>query len=109
VLGASRHFGTLTAEDVRRTLTVNLLAPMELARQAVRSMVPRGHGAILNVSSLAGELAFPDLATYGPSKAGLTMFSLDLQHDIRGSGVDVGVRLQSRSQHRYLQREHAGQ
>jgi short-subunit dehydrogenase len=88
-LGASRHFGTLTAEDVRRTLTVNLLAPMELARQAVRSMVPRGHGAIVNVSSLAGELAFPNLATYGPSKAGLTMFSLDLQRDIRGSGVDV--------------------
>lgn len=88
-LGATRHFGTLTAEEVRRTMTVNLLAPMELARQAVRSMVPRGHGAILNVCSVAGEMAVPHLATYGPSKAGLNMFSLDLQRDLRGSGVDV--------------------
>lgn len=88
-LGATRHFGTLTAEELRRTMTTNLLAPMELARQAIRSMVPRERGAILNVCSVAGELAVPHLAAYGSSKAGLNMFSLDLQRDIRDTGVNV--------------------
>jgi short-subunit dehydrogenase len=90
-LGATRHFGTLSSADVRRTLTTNLLAPLELCRQAVRLMVPRGRGAILNVSSIAGEFAVPHLATYGSSKAGLTMFSMDLQRDIRDTGVDVSA------------------
>ncbi len=43
-LGATRHFGTLTSAEVRKTLTTNLLAPLELCRQAVRVMVPAGAG-----------------------------------------------------------------
>lgn len=88
-LGMTRHFGTLSADDVRRCMTTNLLAPMELSRQVLPGMLERNRGTIANVSSVVGELAVPHLACYSSSKAGLTMFSMDLQRDVKRSNVAV--------------------
>jgi short-subunit dehydrogenase len=90
-LGMSRHFGTLSADDVRQCITTNLLAPMELSRQVLVGMLDRDRGTIANISSVAGELAVPHLACYSASKAGLTTFSLDLQRDLKRSNIAVMV------------------
>lgn len=86
-----RDFWQLSGEELRGTLNINLIAPMELARQAVRSMRPRGRGAIIAVSSITGEFAIPRFVTYGPSKAALTMFWMILQRELRGSGLSACV------------------
>jgi short-subunit dehydrogenase len=88
-LGMTRGFPTLSADDVQRCLTTNLLAPMELSRQVLPGMLERQRGTVVNISSVVGELAVPHLACYATSKAGLTMFSLDLQRDLKGSPVAV--------------------
>lgn len=64
---------------------------MDLSRQAVQFMRSRGAGAIVNVSSVTGEYAIPRFATYGPTKAALTMFSLILERELRGSGIKLTV------------------
>ncbi len=86
-----RDFWQLSGEELRGTLNINLVAPMELSRQAVRSMRPRGRGAVIAVSSITGEFAIPRFATYGPSKAALTMFWMILQRELRGSGLSACV------------------
>lgn len=85
------NFWELPAEEMRGTLNINLVAPMELAGQAVRSMRQRGQGAVIAVSSITGEYAIPRFATYGPSKAALTMFWMILERELRGSGLSVAV------------------
>jgi short-subunit dehydrogenase len=86
-----RDFWELSGEELRGTVTINLVAGMELARQAVRSMRPRGRGSLIAISSITGEFAIPRFAAYGPSKAALTMFWMILQRELRGSGLNACV------------------
>jgi len=79
----------LDAAQLLLQLSTNLLAPMELMRQALQGMLERDTGTIMNVSSLAGEFALPHLPCYSAAKAGLTKASLDLQRELRKTGVDV--------------------
>ncbi|WP_161976407.1 SDR family oxidoreductase [Mycolicibacterium sp. CH28] len=77
----------LDADTLRRVLTTNLLAPFELARQALPSMVDRCRGAVVNISSIAGELALRNQVPYCASKSGLTHGTRALQRELRGTGV----------------------
>jgi short-subunit dehydrogenase len=75
------------ADAVRPVFEVNLLAPAELCRQVLPGMVSRRRGQIVNISSLAGVGAFPGMAPYAASKAGLSHLTAGLRADLRGSGV----------------------
>lgn len=77
----------LTAQDLRRTIDLNLTAPLELCRQVLPGMLARGSGHLVNISSLAGVATFPGLAVYGGSKAGLTHATSGLRADLRDSPV----------------------
>ena len=77
----------LSFETMRDTFTVDLLAPAELARAASGPMAERGKGAIVTVSSLAGEMALRGVGVYSTSKAGLEHFTRVLQRELRGTGV----------------------
>ena len=77
----------LTAEDLRRTIDLNLTAPLELCRQALPGMIAWGGGHLVNISSLAGVAAFPGLAVYGGTKAGLTHATSGLRADLRDDPI----------------------
>src|SRR6185503_14756741 len=53
------------------TLAVNLHAPFELTRRAVRDMIERRWGRVVMVGSTAAEMAWPELSAYCVSKHGL--------------------------------------
>jgi NAD(P)-dependent dehydrogenase (short-subunit alcohol dehydrogenase family) len=59
----------LSPERWQRVLDVNLMAPIELSRHAVQRMEPGG--AIVNVSSVLGQVAAPTRGPYCVSKAAL--------------------------------------
>lgn len=79
----------IDAVTMRGQMSANLLAPMELMRQALPGMVERNRGTIANVSSLAGEFAVPHLPCYSASKAGLTKATLDLQRELKKTKIGV--------------------
>ena len=74
-------------------MRLNVLALLRLTHAALGPMVERGHGAVINVSSLAGEAASPYNATYGATKAFVTSLTEALSEELRGSGVRVQVLL----------------
>ena len=80
-------FDAQTAEDVEHLFRLNLLAPAELARQALPGMLRRGRGHVVNISSLAGCAVFPGMASYSSSKAGLSQLTAGLRADLRGTPV----------------------
>ncbi len=80
-----------SGEELRRIVQINLLAPMELCRQAIPRMVRRGRGHIVNVSSLAASGVYPGLSSYAATKAGLSHFTAGLRADLKGLPIGTTV------------------
>lgn len=80
-------FAGNTATELRGLLTTNLLTPLELTRALLPEMIARGHGGVVNVSSLGGEIALRAVIPYGAAKAGLAMATRALQRELRGTNV----------------------
>lgn len=77
-------------EDLaRRIMTINVLGVITGTKLALRRMLPRGRGHIVNMASLAGELPFPGLATYCASKHAVLGFTDSVRKEVRGSGVHL--------------------
>jgi NAD(P)-dependent dehydrogenase (short-subunit alcohol dehydrogenase family) len=80
-----------TPESIVRQLEVNLHAVIHGTQEAMRRMVPRRTGHIVNVSSIAGRTGFPYLATYCATKHGVVGLSEAARVELRGTGVEVSV------------------
>jgi hypothetical protein len=91
--GTHGVFWDLDVETEEREIQVNVSALVRLTHAALGPMVRRGRGAVLNVSSMAGEQSVPQNATYGATKAFVTSFSESLAEEVRGTGVTVTVLL----------------
>jgi hypothetical protein len=91
------RFHEVDPERAEEVVRVNALAAVALARAAVGGMVERGHGAIVNVSSLlafSGALRAPRMparAVYAATKAFLVTFTEVLAAELEGTGVRVQV------------------
>ncbi|MEH6582807.1 MAG: SDR family NAD(P)-dependent oxidoreductase [Halioglobus sp.] len=68
---------------------VHIDATITLCRAAIPFMRELGGGNIINVSSLSAFLPGPELAVYGASKAFLNHYSVGLQSELAGSGIQV--------------------
>ena len=81
----------VNVEPVRQQEMVYLhaMAPMRLTQAALPGMTARKHGAIINVSSVAGYVRLRGNVNYAATKAYLTAFSETLQNELLGSGVYV--------------------
>lgn len=75
--------------DFARVLRVNLEAAMALTALALPPMLERGSGHIVNVASVAGQVATQGV--YSASKFGVRGFSFALRRELWGSGVEVSV------------------
>jgi len=70
-------------------LNLNVVAVMRLTHTAVRGMVDRGRGSIINVSSVSGFAATMPGSTYPASKAWVTSFSEAVAMQVKHRGVRV--------------------
>jgi short-subunit dehydrogenase len=88
-LPASGRLDSFTPEEIDRALDVNLRAPIQIARALVPSMVERGAGHIVFISSLSGKFASAAASVYNATKFGLRGFGFALNDELRGTGVGV--------------------
>ncbi len=80
-----------SAQDYRRVLEVNLVAPFLLAKAFGSKMLEAGRGSIINVASVAGLLGIGDRAAYNASKHGLIGLTRTLAAEWGGHGVRVNA------------------
>jgi NAD(P)-dependent dehydrogenase (short-subunit alcohol dehydrogenase family) len=76
---------------LRETLAVNVEGQFHCARRAVPLMRAAGGGVILNVSSIAGRLAFPQRTAYAASKWGVIGFSRSLALELGPENIRVNA------------------
>ncbi|HET6863392.1 MAG TPA: SDR family oxidoreductase [Pyrinomonadaceae bacterium] len=85
-------FGTVAEmdpEDFRAVIETNLLGVYYCCHEAIPHMKQRGGGYIINISSLAGTNAHPEMAAYNASKFGLNGFSEALMQEVRHDNIKV--------------------
>jgi NAD(P)-dependent dehydrogenase (short-subunit alcohol dehydrogenase family) len=75
------------ADAFLRVLAVNLLGPFRLGQAVVGSMVLRGRGLVVHVTSDAGTEAYPGWGAYGVSKAALDHLARIWAVELEGTGV----------------------
>ena len=86
-----------SAGDIRRTLDLNLVAPLRLSQAVFPHLVAAGGGAIVHISSISARVGIPGIpqASYAASKAGLSGLTGELavqwaRHRIRVNTVAPG-------------------
>jgi NAD(P)-dependent dehydrogenase (short-subunit alcohol dehydrogenase family) len=74
---------------IDRMLAVNIRAPLLLIAALVPSMIERGGGSIVNLSSVSGLVGTPRRAAYAASKGGLDAATRSLAIELGPSGIRV--------------------
>ncbi|WP_175252926.1 SDR family oxidoreductase [Pseudomonas sp. BMW13] len=76
-------------EQMTRMIDLNVTALTRLSYAALPGMVARGHGGIINISSIVS--IAPEIlnGVYGGSKAFVTAFSQSLHHELASQGIQV--------------------
>ena len=88
-IGIFESVEKMSPEDFRAVLETNLFGVFYCCHEAIPVMKKRGGGYIINISSLAGTNAHPQMAAYNASKFGLNGFSEALMQEIRHDGIKV--------------------
>jgi NAD(P)-dependent dehydrogenase (short-subunit alcohol dehydrogenase family) len=76
-------------EDLEQALAVNLVGPFRLTKIVLGSMVLRGRGVVVNVTSDAAVEPYPRWGAYGASKAALEQLGRVWAAELEGTGVRI--------------------
>jgi len=89
--GARGLFWEADLGDAERMHRLHVMATVRLCHAALRNMVPRDAGAIINVASVAAFIRRVGSSNYGATKSWMAVFTEGLHLDLRsiGSGVSV--------------------
>lgn len=75
--------------DVARTAGVNYLGAVALALPLLESMMQRGEGHLISVSTTSVDIPLPAWSAYTASKAGFEMWLTTVGPELRAAGVAV--------------------
>jgi NAD(P)-dependent dehydrogenase (short-subunit alcohol dehydrogenase family) len=79
--------GETDCEDLEAVLQVNLVGPFRLTKVVLGSMIVRGGGLVVQVSSDAAVSGYPRWGAYGVSKAALDQLGRVWAAEAEGTGV----------------------
>jgi NAD(P)-dependent dehydrogenase (short-subunit alcohol dehydrogenase family) len=88
-IGIFKSVESTTADEFRAVLETNVFGVFYCCHETIPLMKRRGGGYIINISSLAGTNAHPEMSAYNASKFGLNGFSEALMQEVRHDGIKV--------------------
>jgi 3-oxoacyl-[acyl-carrier protein] reductase len=77
--------------DWAKVLDVDLAAPFRLSRAALKFMLRRKSGRIINIGSIVGATGNPGQANYAAAKAGLSGLTKALAQEVASRGITVNL------------------
>ena len=78
-----------TLDSFHQAMNVNFFGALHTTLAVLPQMLKRGQGAIVNIGSIGGKVAFPHLLPYAASKFALTGWSQGLRAELAGKGIRV--------------------
>jgi 3-dehydrosphinganine reductase len=85
------RFIDLDQKIFKEIITTNYLGTVNLTKLAVKGMVERKDGTIINISSLAGLVGIFGYTAYTPSKFAIRGLSSSLRAELKPHGIDVHI------------------
>jgi 3-oxoacyl-[acyl-carrier protein] reductase len=82
-------FMRMKDEEWEQVLSVNLTAAFRLSRAAVKGMMRRRFGRIVNIGSVVGSSGNPGQGNYAAAKAGLVGLTKSLAAEVASRGITV--------------------
>ncbi|MEZ5925077.1 MAG: 3-oxoacyl-[acyl-carrier-protein] reductase [Hyphomicrobiaceae bacterium] len=80
-------FMLLKDDDWDKVLAVNLTSAFTICRAAVRAMMKRRWGRIINITSVSGIIGNPGQANYAASKAGMIGMTKSMAREVAPRGI----------------------
>jgi len=78
-------------EQFRKVMETNYFGAVRCTKKALPSMRSRGSGCIINITSIAGRIAFGATSAYNASKFALEGFTESLAQEVKRYGVRVAL------------------
>lgn len=88
-ISTQKLFTETTKADMERIIGVNLIGSFLCAQAAVRRMLPKGYGRIINITSLSGQRGGIGRTAYGSAKAGLELMTKVMSVELASKGILV--------------------
>ncbi|MBT3534809.1 MAG: SDR family oxidoreductase [Rhodospirillaceae bacterium] len=90
-LSSSSPIETYPEDEHRALFEANYWGPVKLTQAVLPGMRERGRGAIINLSSLLGRIAWANQAAYCASKFAIEAFSESLAQEVAPFGIRVAI------------------
>ncbi len=81
----------LEISEWQSVIDVNLTACFVMAQEAAKVMTPKGEGRIINLGSIAGLVAKPQIAAYVAAKGAIAAFTRALASELVGSRITANA------------------
>lgn len=89
--GLFATFDTVTPEEFKRVIEVNLMGQVYGAMAALPYLKQTGQGSLIHVTSLEARRAMPFQSAYGASKHGVEGFLESLRLELKHAGYSINV------------------
>lgn len=103
-LGGDRRVAEMTDQEWARVLDISLTSVFRATRAALRHMVPRRSGVIVNMASVTGWRAQTGQAHYAAAKAGVMAFTRCVAMEAAEAGVRINAVAPSLAMHPFLEK-----
>ncbi len=103
-LGGTKDLVDMSDEEWDAVMDVSLKGTMRCTRAALRHMIPRGEGAIINLSSILAWRAQAGQAHYAAAKAGIAALTRVAAMEAAPHGVRVNAVAPSLAMHPFLEK-----
>jgi gluconate 5-dehydrogenase len=81
----------ISSAEWRRVIETNLTSAFVIGREAAKRMIPRRRGKIVNIGSLASELARPTIGPYTAAKGGIKNLTRAMAVEWAASGIQANA------------------
>lgn len=81
----------MTEEDWDQVITTNLKSTFNCSKAAVKHMLRKRYGRIINIASVAGQMGNPGQTNYSSSKAGQIGFTKALAREVSARNITVNA------------------
>jgi 2-hydroxycyclohexanecarboxyl-CoA dehydrogenase len=85
------NFVDTTPELWDQLIAINLRGPLNMSHFALKGMVSRGHGRVVNIASDAGRVGSSQEAVYSACKGGIIAFTKTVAREVARKGITLNT------------------